>query len=97
MKCLVLSAKPYSFESKEGKKIEGCKVSYITKKCKEHGHDPLILNINNNKEAVNQITGNVPGIFELDFYQVAGKNNKPEIVLDDLEFIAPIDIEGLFI
>lgn len=95
MKCLVLSAKPYSFESKDGRKIEGCKVSYINKKPKEHGHDPLIVNINNS-DSIELIKGNVPGLFDLEFEQVVGKNNKPEIVLSDLEPISPIDLTSLF-
>lgn len=100
MKYLVLSAKPYEFNSKDGNLIKGISVSYIQKKASsrenEFGHPPFIINSQSldgfNKDDFKQI----PGIFDMEFEQVTGKDHKPALVLTGMEFVAPIDFGTFF-
>ncbi|KOA74566.1 hypothetical protein ADU78_10385 [Clostridium botulinum] len=91
-KHLVLSLKPYDFTNKEGQRILGVKVAYINKKPNKDakGFTPFIVNVSDEELFSKFIE--VPAIYEMDFEQVTGKNNKPEIVLTDVDFIAPVDI-----
>lgn len=97
-KHLVLSVKTYDFKNDGGEQITGAKVSYINKKAspreEEVGHPPMIVSINDMK-LVQQFR-EVPGIYEMDFEQITGKNNKPEISLFDVEFVEPFDLVSLF-
>ena len=97
-KHLVLSVKPYDFENKQGNRVLGAKVTYINKKPssrdKELGFPPLIVNVSD-IDILNKIV-EVPGVYNMDFEQVTGKNNKPEILLSDVEFISPVELEQLF-
>lgn len=99
MKYLVLSAKPYEFNSKDGNLIKGMSVSYIQKKQSsrenEFGNPPFIINSqleDFNKDDLKQI----PGIFDMDFEQVVGKDHKPALMLTGMEFVAPIDFSTFF-
>lgn len=99
MKYLVLSAKPYEFNSKDGNLVKGMSVSYIQKKPSsrenEFGHPPFI--INSQIEDFNKdYLKNIPGIFDMDFEQVVGKDHKPALMLTDMEFVAPIDFTTFF-
>lgn len=95
-KHIVLSAKPYDFQS-NGSRISGLKISYIntkpTSRKGEEGYPPLIVNISNN-ELIEKIE-RVPALYEMDFEQVTGKNNRPEIVLSDIDYISDIDFSIL--
>lgn len=96
-KHLILSVKPYDFLNKDGERVSGAKVSYVNKKPSsresENGHPPLIVSVNS--EIASKFT-DVPGIYDMEFEQVTGKNNKPEIFLSDVELIQPIELEILF-
>lgn len=96
-KHLILSVKPYDFLNKDGERISGAKVAYINKKPSsretEIGHPPMIVSINSEMAA--KLT-EVPGIYDMEFEQVTGKNNKPEIVLSDLELLQSVELEFLF-
>lgn len=97
-KQLVLSIKPYEFENKSGSVVSGAKVSYINKRPSsrdgETGNPPLIVNISD-KNLISNFK-EVPGIYDMDFEQVTGKNNKPELIISDLEFIAPVNLSVFF-
>lgn len=98
-KYIVLSARPYDFENNKGERVKGVKISYINKKPSvkegEFGHPPFLTSI-----SLDSIKGKrleeCPAVFELEFEQVTGKNNKPEIVLTDLEYVAPVDLSLFF-
>lgn len=96
-KHLVLSVKPYDFLNKDGERISGAKVAYINKKPSsretEIGHPPMIVSVN--AEMASKLV-EVPGVYDLEFEQVTGKNNKPEIVLADLELLQPVELNNLF-
>lgn len=95
---LILSVKPYDFENKDGERVQGAKIAYINKKPStrenEAGHPPMLVNTSNTNllECINV----VPGIYELEFEQVTGKNNKPEILLSEAECCSPVDLLQLF-
>lgn len=99
MKYLVLSAKPYDFEDSKGKNISGVKISYINRKSSsrdgEYGNPPLIT-----KCSLDAIKGKnleaCPAIFDLEFEQVVGKNNKPELLLTEIQYVAPVDLSLFF-
>lgn len=99
MKYLVLSAKKYDFENKSGERVQGVKLSYVNKKSTvrkyEYGNPPLIVNCSNGL-IDDKIISNLPAICELDFEQVVGKNNKPELVLVGSEFVANVDLNLYF-
>lgn len=97
-KHLVLSINSYDFENRKGERVQGAKVAYINKKPssreKEIGFPPLLVNVSN-PELVSNFE-EVPAIYEMDFEQVTGKNNKPEIILANAELISPVDLQELF-
>ena len=98
MKYLVLSAKKYDFENKEGKRISGVKLSYVSKisvREGEFGNPPLIVNCSNDV-LDEKIVSNLPAVCDLEFEQVVGRNNKPELVLVGSELVAPVDLGILF-
>lgn len=98
-KYIVLSAKPYDFEDNKGKNISGVRISYINRKPSsrdgEYGNPPLIT-----KCSLDVIKGKrleeCPAVFDLEFEQVTGKNNKPELLLTELDYVAPVDFSLFF-
>ncbi|WP_335918022.1 hypothetical protein [Shewanella chilikensis] len=97
-KHLVLSVKPYDFQNNQGERVTGAKVTYINKKPSsregEYGYPPLIVSVSNMNLVSN--LKEVPAVYEMDFEQVTGKNNKPEIILTDVELISPVDMAQIF-
>lgn len=94
MKYLVLSAKKFDFESKQGERIQGVKIAYVGKKStvrdNEFGNPPLIVNCS--IDAIDkEVLNNLPSICDLEFEQVTGKNNKPELVLTNVNLIESVD------
>lgn len=98
MKCLVLSANSYDFTTKDGDRIQGTKVSYINKKSSvrdnEYGNPPMIVNTATSLDK--DILNLLPAVCNLSFEQVTGKNNKPELVLTDLELVTETELDLLF-
>lgn len=96
-KCLVLSAKSYDFENDKGERIQGTKLSYISKNISsregEKGHPPMIVSLSN---TLAKCFTDVPAIYDLDFEQVPGKNNKPETILTDATYVSPVDFSVFF-
>lgn len=100
MKCLVLSAKPYEFSSKDGSLVKGISVSYINKKPSsrenEYGNPPLIINSQSLENFNFEEFSHIPGVFDMEFEQVTGKDHKPAIILTGMELINAVDL-GSFI
>lgn len=100
MKYLVLSVKPYEFNSKEGSLVKGITVSYIQKKPSvrenEFGYPPFIINSQSLDGFNSDDFSKVPGIFDMDFEQVTGKDHKPSLILTGMEFISQIDFNSFF-
>ncbi|MNM75146.1 hypothetical protein D3C81_869220 [compost metagenome] len=99
MKYIVLSAKPYDFENNKGERINGVKISYVNRKPSsrdgEYGNPPMITTCSNDSIKGKRLE-ECPAIFDLDFEQVTGKNNRPELLLTDIEYIAPVDLSLFF-
>jgi len=97
-KYLVLSVKSYDFENDRKERIVGAKISYLnrnpSKKENEYGYPPLIVSISD-KDVLGQLT-KAPAIYDLEFEQTTGKNNKPEIILTEVAYISPVDFSVLF-
>lgn len=97
-KYLVLSGKPFDFEDQNGKRIQGLKISYVSKRSSvkegEYGNPPLIATVSN-MELAKKLNA-YPAIYDMEFEQTAGKNNKPEIYLADVNFVTEVDISVLF-
>lgn len=97
-KHLVLSVKPYDFTNKNEERIIGAKISYINKKPSsrdgEQGYPPLLVSLND--LALVDKFQEVPGVYDMEFEQVTGKNNKPEIILTDVELFEPVDLGQFF-
>jgi len=99
MKYIVLSAKPYDFTNSNGENISGIKIAYINRKASvregEYGNPPMITTC-----SLDTVRGKkldlAPAVFDMEFEQVTGKNNKPELLLTDLEYIAPVDFSVFF-
>ena len=96
-KVLVTGFKNYSFDDKNGKKIEGTKVSYLSEvkisNDQVQGHLPIQANVDN---SVVRSLKEIPGIYEEVYEMVPGKNNAPTPKLVGLNFVKGIDFKGLF-
>lgn len=98
-KYLLLSSKPYDFENSKGEKIQGVKIAYINKKASarenEFGFPPLLTTCSFDMVKGKRLE-EAPAIFDMEFEQVTGKNNRPELHLIDLEYVAPVDFSLFF-
>jgi hypothetical protein len=99
-KYLILSAKPYDFiDNASGKQVSGVKIAYLNKKASsregEYGYPPLLTTC-----SLELVKGKrleeAPAVFELEFEQVTGAKNKAELLLTELEYIAPVDFSVFF-
>ena len=98
-KYIVLSAKPYDFVNPQGERVSGANIAYVNKKSSsregEYGNPPLLTTC-----SLDLIKGKrleeTPAIFDMEFEQVTGKGNKPQLFLTDLEYIAPVDLSVFF-
>lgn len=97
-KVLVLGhSKPYDFKNDNGASIEGVKISYITArptiKPGEVGYTPIQVSIN---PSMLKEFKEIPGIYDVEFEQVSGRNNRPELAIVAFEFVKPADLTALF-
>lgn len=96
-KKIILAKQEYDFES-EGKRIKGCKITYLGKKPSPleniKGYTPIVANINDDIASCIEV---VPAVYEIEFEQVAGRNNKAVTFVSDIEFIKECDIPSLFL
>lgn len=97
-KYMVLSVKPYDFQNDKGERIQGARVSYLNKKPSvrdnELGFPPLQVSITN-QNLLNELK-QVPAIYDMEFEQVTGRNNKPELMLSEIEMVSPVDFSVFF-
>jgi hypothetical protein len=91
MKVLILSARTYDFEDNQSsKRVQGVTVNYVEGEPEtasdRRGVFPLTIS------AASEVWGNLrelPGIYEADFRQRPGKNNRPTLMLTGVKFLAP--------
>ena len=97
MKCIVFSARQYAFNDEETKRrVEGVTIQYS---------DGLSLNEENQRGLfpLSVSAGldiwhdlrQVPGVYELDFRQRPGKNNRAVLTLAGVKFVAPFPLDGI--
>lgn len=96
-KKIILAKQTYDFEDKEGKRIKGCKITYLGKRPSPleniQGYTPIIANVTDD---ISQLIEVVPAVYEIDFEQVAGKNSKAVTFVSDIDFIKEVNIPNLF-
>lgn len=96
-KKLVLSAKLYDFTNDRKERISGMKITYINAKpvkANEVGHPPMMMNISD--PDISRKINVVPAIYDIDFDEVAGKNNKPQLIVSDADLISEVELSALF-
>jgi len=97
MRVLVLAVSRYDFVSeKDGKRITGGKVTYITDRSvldeNRRGCEPMTVSVPG--EVVSRCQS-VPGVYEAEFEQRPGKDNKPQLVCSDLQCLQGLDVGRL--
>ena len=96
-KVLVVGVKSYSFKNQDGQNIEGAKVSYLTDtpshKTNEIGYLPIQASI---PLSMLKSFTTIPGIYEVKYDMIPGRNNKPEVTVAGFDLINEIDYLGLF-
>lgn len=97
MKCIILSARRYDFEDATSKKhVQGVTVNYIEGKplqeADERGSFPL--KITGTPETWGKLAV-LPGVYECDFRQRPGKDNRPTLTLTDVHFVSPLGMDGI--
>lgn len=97
-KKIILAKQVYDFKDSDGKRIKGCKITYLGKKSSPleniEGYTPIVANINDDIADLIEV---VPAVYDIEFEQVAGKNNKAVTFVSDINFNKEVDIPSLFI
>lgn len=96
-KVIILGAKTYRFENDKKDIVEGAKISYIgemmSTKQNEVGFMPLQSSLNLQTLATLK---DIPGLYEVKYDMVPGRNNKPTLEISGFDFIKPVTLDGLF-
>lgn len=94
MKYLVLHVRPYSFESKEGRRIEGATVTYLDPDTPidqgEVGLPPLQITVP--LEIARQLP-QAPGYYQMKFAQRRGKQNRPVLSVVGARHLGPVNLD----
>lgn len=97
-KKIILAKQVYDFKDADGKRIKGCKITYLGKKPSPleniEGYTPIVANINDDIADLIEV---VPAVYDIEFEQVAGKNNKAVTFVSDINFNKEVDIPSLFL
>lgn len=97
-KVLILGFKTYSFENEKKERVEGAKVTYISENkssnMNETGYMPLQSSLN--LEVVHASIKDVPGLYDVKYDMVPGRNNKPTLAITGFDFIKPVLLDNLF-
>jgi hypothetical protein len=90
--CVLLSARKYDFNDDAGKRVEGVTISYLTGDVEttgdRRGAAPLTINA---PSEVFALLGPLPGLYDVDFKQRAGKNNRPTLMITGVQFRTALD------
>lgn len=96
-KVIILGAKTYCFENDKKEIIEGAKISYLgelqSTKQNEVGYMPLQSSLNLQTLATLK---DIPGLYEVKYDMVPGRNNKPTLEISGFDFIKPVTLETLY-
>lgn len=90
--CVLLSARKYDFTDDAGKRVEGITISYLTGDVDNdpdrRGVAPLTISAPSD---VFSLLGPLPGLYDVDFKQRAGKNNRPTLMITGVQFRQALD------
>ena len=90
--CVLLSARRYDFQDEAGKRVEGVTISYLTgdtdNEPDRRGVAPLTISAPSD---VFGTLGPLPGLYDVEFKQRAGKNNRPTLMLTSAKFKVALD------
>lgn len=97
---LVTGYRPTKFATKENgeeKTIDMIKVSYLTKFSDSKGHLPLqVVFMDDQKPVVLSQLTKVPGLYDVQYAMVPGKNNKPTMQVVGFSYVKDVDLKPLF-
>jgi hypothetical protein len=89
-KCIVLSARRYSFRDDAGKQVDGVTLNYLTgdveKEQDRLGMEPITITGGLDLFPVLQA---VPGVYEMDFKQRPGPRGRPTLQVTGVRFVSP--------
>lgn len=90
--CVLLSARRYDFNDDQGKRVEGVTIAYLTgdvdNENDRRGAAPLTISA---PSEVFSTLGPLPGVYDVDFKQRAGKNNRPTLMITGVKFKTALD------
>jgi hypothetical protein len=90
--CVLLSARRYDFTDDAGKRVEGVTINYLTgdvdTEPDRRGVAPLTISA---PSELFGTLGALPGLYEVEFKQRAGKNNRPTLMLTSAKFRTALD------
>lgn len=95
-KHIVTGIRPFNFANKDGEKVEGVTVYYLDTHNENSdyvkGYTVLKLNfMGDNLDKFKQL----PGVYEMDFRQVADPKGQPVLRLQNLAFVKSFNLEVL--
>jgi len=88
---VVLSARSYDFENDRRERVQGVKLSYINPNVKQEGvqgFEPMLATV---PIDFKQYLEQLPGRYRMQFEIVTGPKNKPQLQLNGLEFVSPVE------
>lgn len=93
VKHIVTGIRPFDFVTREGERLQGVKVFYLSSHERiepdGRGYFPLNLSLNGDHE---RKFVEVPGVYELVFDYLPDKYGKPQLVLCDVEFVGSVEL-----
>lgn len=90
MQVLVLYVRQYDFEDDNKRRVQGANITYVDPSTPpaegEKGHAPLSITVD--VSMMRDFT-DVPGVYEMEFTQRRGRNNRPTLALARAVCLAP--------
>jgi hypothetical protein len=86
--CIVLNSRSYDFTDDQGKIVKGSNVTYLTGDVEASTQLKGVstMTVSATDEVMSQLQ-ELPGVYELDFKQRPGKNNRPTLTLTACKFM----------
>lgn len=92
-KHIVTGIRPFDFVTREGERLQGVKVFYLSahaeNEAEARGYFPLNLSLNGDHE---KKFVEVPGLYDLEFKSFPDKYGKPQQALYDVKFVSPVKL-----
>jgi hypothetical protein len=92
-RCLVLSARRYSFDDAAGKHVEGAMLTYLTgvpeREADRRGCEPMTAPVPG--EVYSEL-GALPAVCDLEFRQRPGPKGRPTLTITSVGRVQPVDL-----